>query len=412
MMDTTQLKEILNRHAENVKDPYTIFELAKEYDNLKQGAAAVGLYIKAADLTDDKILQYKCMILAGECYRRQGNRMFTVLGMFQDAVNTIPNRPEGHYFLASYYEQRSQWKECLMHAQLGLGLSVNGVAEDDPYDIGYPGKDWFYVQEAISHWFLDGVQSSRERFFELAFWKDVKEEVKYDVIHKLNNVVGIPDYIYYKKENPKKWKFPFDGIETINNNYSKHFQDMFVLSVLNGKKNGTYLEVGSGHPTIHNNTYLLEQLGWKGVSIDNNKALSYEFSLERNNTALCLDATKVQFKDVLDMLSFENKIDYLQIDCDESSLDVLKQIPFNSHTFGVITYEHDAYRLGQEGRDAAREIFYKHDYKLLVPNVSFWNENYPYEDWYVHRSTALKYNLKEMISEKEIVFVWDYFYDN
>jgi len=370
------------------------------------------LYIKAADLTDDKILQYKCMILAGECYRRQGNRMFTVLGMFQDAVNTIPNRPEGHYFLASYYEQRSQWKECLMHAQLGLGLSVNGVAEDDPYDIGYPGKDWFYVQEAISHWFLDGVQSSRERFFELAFWKDVKEEVKYDVIHKLNNVVGIPDYIYYKKENPKKWKFPFDGIETINNNYSKHFQDMFVLSVLNGKKNGTYLEVGSGHPTIHNNTYLLEQLGWKGVSIDNNKALSYEFSLERNNTALCLDATKVQFKDVLDMLSFENKIDYLQIDCDESSLDVLKQIPFNSHTFGVITYEHDAYRLGQEGRDAAREIFYKHDYKLLVPNVSFWNENYPYEDWYVHRSTALKYNLKEMISEKETVFVWDYFYDN
>jgi len=246
----------------------------------------------------------------------------------------------------------------------------------------------------------------------LVFWKDVKEEVKYDVIHKLNNVVGIPDYIYYKKENPKKWKFPFDGIETINNNYSKHFQDMFVLSVLNGKKNGTYLEVGSGHPTIHNNTYLLEQLGWKGVSIDNNKALSYEFSLERNNTALCLDATKVQFKDVLDMLSFENKIDYLQIDCDESSLDVLKQIPFNSHTFGVITYEHDAYRLGQEGRDAAREIFYKHDYKLLVPNVSFWNENYPYEDWYVHRSTALKYNLKEMISEKETVFVWDYFYDN
>ena len=34
-------------------------------------------------------------------------------------------------------------------------------------------------------------------------------------------------------------------------------QDMFVLTVLNGKTNGTYLEIGSGDPFIGSNTALL-----------------------------------------------------------------------------------------------------------------------------------------------------------
>jgi hypothetical protein len=62
-MNTDKLTSLLELHAEDVKDPYVIFELAKEYDHLKQGAAAVGLYIKSADLTDDKDLQYKCMVM-------------------------------------------------------------------------------------------------------------------------------------------------------------------------------------------------------------------------------------------------------------------------------------------------------------------------------------------------------------
>lgn len=36
-------------------------------------------------------------------------------------------------------------------------------------------------------------------------------------------------------------------------------QDEFVLTVLNNKKNGYFLEIGSYDPIIINNTYILEK---------------------------------------------------------------------------------------------------------------------------------------------------------
>ena len=35
-------------------------------------------------------------------------------------------------------------------------------------------------------------------------------------------------------------------------------QDIFVLSMLNGKKNGVYVEIGADQPRVISNTYLLE----------------------------------------------------------------------------------------------------------------------------------------------------------
>jgi len=411
MVETKKLKELLNFHAKDVKDPYVIFELAKEYDRLKQGAAAVGLYIKAADLTDDKILQYKAMILAGKCYDRQGNRSYTVIGMYMDAANVLPSRPEAYHFLAAYHEQKAQWKDCKLYAQIGLGLSSTGVGEDDEYEVGYPGRDWFYIQKSLSDWLLAGTQDAREQFFDIAFRKDVKPEVKADAMNRIQNVCGVPDSIYYLKENTNTWNFPFNGVEKIEKNNSKHFQDMFVLSLLDGKRNGIYLEIGSGHPIVHSNTYLLEkEFGWKGISIDINPALCYDFTLQRNNTCLRLDATAVEFETFLNAYSLPNNLDYLQIDCDEASINVLKQINFRTHSFNVITFEHDSYRLGTEIRDQARQHLLSNGYALCVPNVSFWGNDYAYEDWYVHKSILNNERVSKMISKKDVNFVWDYFY--
>ena len=62
---------------------------------------------------------------------------------------------------------------------------------------------------------------------------------------------------YFKKDYDNlRHKFP--GAENIENNYSQAFQDMFVLSMLDGKRNGTYVEIGGDHPVVINNSYLLE----------------------------------------------------------------------------------------------------------------------------------------------------------
>ena len=43
-------------------------------------------------------------------------------------------------------------------------------------------------------------------------------------------------------------------------------QDIFVLSMLNGKKNGIYVEIGADKPKVINNSYLLESVfDWSGV---------------------------------------------------------------------------------------------------------------------------------------------------
>ena len=56
------LQTALETHVMDPKNPHKCFALAQEYDYLEQGAMAVSLYLKAADLSDDKNLQYDCMV--------------------------------------------------------------------------------------------------------------------------------------------------------------------------------------------------------------------------------------------------------------------------------------------------------------------------------------------------------------
>ena len=49
-------------------------------------------------------------------------------------------------------------------------------------------------------------------------------------------------------------------------------QDKFILNILNHKKNGFFLEIGSYHPKFINNTYLLEkEYNWKGIMVEYDK---------------------------------------------------------------------------------------------------------------------------------------------
>ena len=69
-------------------------------------------------------------------------------------------------------------------------------------------------------------------------------------------------------------KHPFSGHTKVFNNYSQAYQDLFVLSMLKGKKNGKYVEVGSNHPTHMSNTFLLETaFGWRGFSVEIEKSM-------------------------------------------------------------------------------------------------------------------------------------------
>ena len=105
----------------------------------------------------------------------------------------------------------------------------------------------------------------------------------------------------YKKSDSKKLKDSFDGFQDIEKNYSQAFQDLFTLTMLNGKKNGTYIEIGGSDPINMNNTYLLEKsFGWKGLSFELDSEIAKYYNSVRVNKCFCLDATQADYSKIFE----------------------------------------------------------------------------------------------------------------
>ncbi len=177
------------------------------------------------------------------------------------------------------------------------------------------------------------------------------------------------------------------------NSQSQASQDKFVLSVLKNKLNGTFLEIGSNHPIAGNNTYLLEsEFGWRGVLIEFDPAFEPLYSSLRQNSIYQInDARFVDYESILE--NFPTDMDYLQIDLDvdnKSTIDTLELLDktvFYKTRFATVTFEHDIYRGNYfNTREKSREIFKKHGYELVFPDVSvvFQGQDCVFEDWYVH----------------------------
>ena len=197
----------------------------------------------------------------------------------------------------------------------------------------------------------------------------------------------------YKKEMLEQFKFPFKGLEKIEQSYSQALQDMFVLAATDGKENGIFLEIGAYHPTSLSNTYLLEKLfGWDGVGID--ISMIYGWEAERTASLVITDATMLDYKSFLDMYSkfkgCAGRIDYLQIDIEPSTntFKCLKRMPLDQYRFSVITYETDVYDTAipketlESIRTESRHILGGYGYILVNGNVENAG-NDPFEDWYL-----------------------------
>lgn len=167
--------------------------------------------------------------------------------------------------------------------------------------------------------------------------------------------------------------------------YSREYQDFFVLSMLNGKRNGTYLEVGGATPIQDSNTYLLEsKFDWSGISIEWNDELAALWGPSRRNICICADATLIDYEDLLETHVKKRHLDYLQLDIDPpfNTFTALLKINFFKYSFSVITYEHDFYIGGNFERIASRRILEGHGYKRVVSDVC--HGEYAFEDWYIH----------------------------
>jgi hypothetical protein len=144
--------------------------------------------------------------------------------------------------------------------------------------------------------------------------------------------------------------------------------------MLNGKINGTYLEIGAGNCFYGNNTALLEeQFDWEGIALDIDENFVQAHKNERKNPCFLKDATLVNYNLFLSGLDFPNEIDYLQLDCDPPSVtyDILLSIPFETYKFAVITYEHDYYCDETKSfQEKSKKYLESYGYVRVVNNIS------------------------------------------
>lgn len=157
---------------------------------------------------------------------------------------------------------------------------------------------------------------------------------------------------------------------------------------------GTFIDIGSNEPIRWNNSYALEEMGWRGVLVEIDPQYKADTLRDRKNPLLTVDARLVNWNTVLPWRS----ISYLSLDIDENeerdlALSILTNLVRDGVEWQCATIEHDGYRYGDNPRLKIREFMYANGYKLHRADVEIGqyrggDENCkgngkPFEDWWV-----------------------------
>lgn len=180
-------------------------------------------------------------------------------------------------------------------------------------------------------------------------------------------------------------------LEVVKKSKSQLRQDLFVLSELNFKKNGFFVEFGATNGIDLSNTYLLEkEFGWKGVlaeparcwhkRLTSNRSAAIEtkcvwstsgsilkfnevvlgelstinsfsstdFHRETRKAGRTYDVETISLNDLLAKHNAPQLVDYLSIDTEGSEFEILSSFDFSRHCFSVITCEHNYTPVRQE----------------------------------------------------------------
>lgn len=205
----------------------------------------------------------------------------------------------------------------------------------------------------------------------------------------------------------------FDNIEQSK---SQIRQDLFVLTQLNFKKNGFFVEFGATNGIDLSNTYLLERkFGWNGILAE--PAHYWKRQLKENRNVIiderCVWSTsnlflefnetnfgelstlnqyshsdlhkgarkkgkiyQVETISLLDLLDENNapkEIDYLSIDTEGSEYDILKNFDFSKYHIKLITCEHNYTPM----RKKIFDLLSQNGYERVFSEIS------EFDDWYI-----------------------------
>lgn len=224
------------------------------------------------------------------------------------------------------------------------------------------------------------------------------------------------------EHNLNKQNLHMNLIKDKSQSFSQYSQDLFVLSILNHKKNGYFIDFGATDGIFLSNSYLLERdYGWSGILAEPAKCWHNSLFLNRKShidtrcvwtesnqlinfieadvaelstisdftsndihgstRALNSNSYSVKTVSLNDLLYFYNapsEIDYLSIDTEGSEFLILEHFNFNKYKIKIITVEHN----WTSNRELIHKLLTGHNYKRMHLDLT------DCDDWYVLDSVA------------------------
>ncbi len=401
----------------NPEDPNVSWRLARWYEDQGQYAPAHTYYQRCSERIQDDIGAYRALIRSSFCYKNQGSRDASAKAALENCIALLPKRPEAYFFLSQLYEHRKDWQNSYLYAHIGEQWCTNDLVDIDIPE--YPGKFGHIFQKAVVGWYWGKNYECRDLFQLLVneYWDDMNDEYKSLVennIIKLGCGPAEVAHARYKEEDYPLLRYKFPGSKNLKNNCSQIYQDMFVLSILDGKKNGTYLEIGGGDPFHGNNTAVLEkQYGWVGVSLELDKSLFDLYRNNRFNSIFNMDALdpNLNYDDFIQEHLNTDVVDLLQLDIEPArkTYELLDKIPWDKYKFRIILYEHDYFAdITGSFRKKSRERLSELGYVLVANDMSADGKS-SFEDWWVYPDLIDPELLKKMTSiQPEVQKARDY----
>jgi len=154
--------------------------------------------------------------------------------------------------------------------------------------------------------------------------------------------------------------------------YSFEGEDKLISRFFPLIKQGFYLDIGSNHPVINNNTYLFYQMGWKVVCVDaldfstlykkyrpkdiflnmalsNKKKVKFYIHKDKTQSSIYKNPKKEItsyksftgscFEDLLSKLKSPDEIHFMSLDIEGSEKKFLETIDFKKYIIGLIIVE-------------------------------------------------------------------------
>jgi FkbM family methyltransferase len=226
----------------------------------------------------------------------------------------------------------------------------------------------------------------------------------------------------YVKENPNDLGAHFTNYCVINamNSHAQLFQDLFVTFLLQGKRDGYFVEFGATNGRDLSNTLLLEEhLGWKGIlaeparcwraalkanrraAIDTrcvwsqtgaqlefketevaelstlNSLVDKDFNRGGRVKGVTYIVETISLKDLLVTYGAPREVDYISVDTEGSELHILQAFDFANYDIKIMTVEHN---FVEPNRQEVFQLLTSKGFVRLFEPLS------KFDDWYVKSS--------------------------